>query len=144
MIRKAYKSDIPVMLELAMELFIDSTYKHVTPSIARIKTTFETMIDAGFAMVAVIDGKIVGGMIGDVYTPWYTLDKLGIDYSIFVLPKHRNGLIAFKLIKAFENWCISNGAKQIRIGIGTGDKNVSRLYEKLGFDIVGTAHCKNI
>lgn len=144
MIRKAYKSDVPAMILLAEQLFKESSYGHVEPSKARIRTTFETMIDAGFAMVAVIDGAIIGGMIGDVYTPWYSLDKLGVDYSIFVLPKHRNGLIAYKLIKAFEKWCIESGAKQIRPGVGTGNKNLTRLYNKMGFETVGTWHLKNI
>ena len=144
MIRKAFKSDVPSMMLLADALFNESSYGYVKPCPARIKTTFQTMIDAGFAMVAVIDNKIVGGMIGDVYMPWYSMDKLGIDYSIFVLPQHRNGFIAYKLIKAFEKWCIDNGAKQIRPGIGTGIKNMTRLYNKMGYETVGTWHLKNL
>lgn len=144
MIRKATKADLSAMLEIAQCLADESSYSHIKLSKARVKTTIETMIEHGFAMVAELDGKIVGGMLGDTFTPWYSEDKVAIDYSLYVLPAHRNGLIAYKLVKAFEKWAISMGAKQMRPGIGTGNPSMARLYEKMGFQKVGSWHLKNI
>jgi GNAT superfamily N-acetyltransferase len=144
MIRKAIQTDIPSLLKLADLLVKETSYSHIEPSKKRIKTTIETMINNGFAMVAEVDGEVIGVMLGDVYTPWYSEDKLGIDYTLFVMPKHRNGLIAFKLITAFKKWAVSMGAKQIRCGIGTGVKNVGRLYERLGFKNVGNWYCLDV
>lgn len=143
MIRKAIATDIPSLLNLAELLVKETSYSHITPSKKRIKTTIEQMINHGFAMVAVVDNELVGVMLGDVYTPWYTEDLLGIDYTLYVKPEHRNGMIAFKLITAFKKWAIASGAKQVRCGVGTGINKVGRLYEKLGFKNVGNWYCLN-
>lgn len=143
MIRKALEADIPELLNMAQALVAESSYCFIKPSLPRIEVTIKTMIAAGFAMVAVIDDKPIGVMLGDVYMPWYSEDMLGIDYTIYVYPQHRNGLIAFKLIKAFEKWAFGMGAKQIRCGVGTDVVGVGRLYEKLAFKNVGAWYCKN-
>lgn len=144
MIRQGTVEDIPRVIEMGRRLQQDSTYQHITYSPERVAETCKVMISAGFFVVAVVDDKVVGGMIGDVYTPWYSTDKLGLDYTIFIEPEHRNGLLAVKMIKRFENWCIDMGAKQIRPGVGTGDASVTRLYKRLGYKQVGAWFLKDI
>lgn len=144
MIRLGTADDIPRVIEMAEQLKDISSYQHITISATRITECCKAMIQAGFFVVAEIDGKVVGGMMGDVYTPWYSEDKLGVDYSIFVEPEHRNGLLAVKMLKRFEEWCIKMGAKQIRPGIGTGDMSSSRLYQALGYKPVGNWFLKDI
>jgi GNAT superfamily N-acetyltransferase len=95
-------------------------------------------------MVAEKNGEVVGVMMGDVHVPWYTTERMGIDHTLYIYPEHRNGWIAVKLIKKFEEWCILMGATQIRPGIGTGDLNVARLYEVLGYKCVGKWFLKDI
>jgi GNAT superfamily N-acetyltransferase len=143
-IRPGTKNDIPRIIEMGKRLHDDSTYKHIEYSPERVEVTCKTMIEAGFFVVAEKDGLVIGAMMGDVYTPWYSTDKLGIDYTFYVEPEHRNGLIAVKMLKMFESWCISMGAKQIRPGVGTGDPSVIRLYEAMGYIDVGNWFLKNI
>ena len=144
MIRFATAEDIPRIVEMGQRLHDETSYSHVTYSPERVAKTAETMIDAGFCIVAEKDGNVVGAMMGDVYTPWYTTDKLGLDYTFYVEPEHRNGLMAAKMVKMFETWCISMGATQIRPGVGTGDHGIERLYMALGYQPMGHWFLKNI
>lgn len=144
MIRPAEEKDIPILLEFGQKLHDETTYKHVTYSPERVEITIRTMIQSGFAVVSEKNGEVVGVMLGDVYTPWYTTDSMGIDYTLYILPEHRNGIMAARMIKAFEKWCIAMGVKQIRPGIGTGDMSVAKLYESLGYQSVGKWFLKDI
>lgn len=144
MIRNAIESDIPKLIEMGQKLHDESTYKHVTYSSERVASTCRLMMNSGFLVVAEKDDEVVGVMMGDVYTPWYSTDSMGIDFTLYIYPEHRNGITAMRMIKKFEQWCIGMGAKQIRPGIGTGDLSVAKLYEALGYKSVGQWFLKDI
>lgn len=144
MIRNATEQDIPKLVEMGQALHDETTYKHVEYSPERVAETCRLMIANGFLVVAEKEGEVIGVMMGDVYIPWYTTERMGIDYTLYIMPEHRNGLIAVKLIKRFEQWCIAMGAKQIRPGIGTGDPSVIRLYKALGYKSVGEWFLKDV
>jgi GNAT superfamily N-acetyltransferase len=144
MIRNATLEDIPKLVEMGLALHDESTYKHVEYSPERVAETCRLMIANGFLVVAEKEGEVIGVMMGDVYVPWYTTERMGIDYTLYIMPEHRNGLIAVKMIKRFEQWCISMGAKQIRPGIGTGDPSAIKLYKALGYRSVGEWFLKDV
>ena len=144
MIRNAIESDLPKLAEMGQRLHDESSYKHVTYSPERVYATCELMMQKGFLMVAEKDGEVVGVMMVDVHVPWYTTERMGIDHTLYIYPEHRNGLIAARLIKKFEEWCKAMGATQIRPGVGTGDKNVLRLYRMLGYTSVGEWFLKDV
>jgi GNAT superfamily N-acetyltransferase len=144
MIRQGTVDDIPRIIEMGRHLCDSTSYKHITMSPERVRVTCETMITHGFFIVAEKDGEVIGAMLGDVFQPWYSEDKLGIDYTFWIEPEHRNGLLAVKMMKAFETWCISMGAKQIRPGIGTGDKGAERLYSAMGYKPMGHWFLKDV
>lgn len=144
MIREATIDDIPKLVEMGRALHDETTYKHVEYSPERVAETCRLMIANGFLVVAEKEGEVIGVMMGDVYIPWYTTERMGIDYTLYIMPEHRNGLIAVKMIKRFEQWCISMGAKQIRPGIGTGDPSAIKLYKALGYKSVGEWFLKDV
>ena len=144
MIRKATPEDIPALVEMGQALHDESTYKHVTYSPERVAATCQLMLERGFLDVVDVGGKVVGVMMGDVYTPWYTTDSMGIDLTLYIYPEYRSGLTALKLIKRFEKWCIVMGVSQIRPGIATGNLNSQKLYEAAGFKSVGTMFLKDV
>lgn len=143
MIRPARVEDIPAIVEKGRRFHDESSYVHVTYSPERVEAHCHLLIKAGFIVVAEIDGQIAGAMLGDVYTPWYTTDGVGIEYALYIEPERRNGLIAVKLVRAWEKWCTAMGAKQLRPGVGTGDGNAAGLYLALGYTRVGDFFVKN-
>lgn len=144
MIRKATEQDIPSLVEMGKALHDESTYKAVVYSPERVAETCKLMISHGFAMVSEKGGEVVGVMMGDVVTPWYSTDRMGFDYTLYIKPEHRNGITVMRLITAFEAWCKSMGAKQIRPGIGTGIVSVAKLYKSLGYRSVGEYFLKDM
>jgi len=144
MIRQAIEADIPRLVEMGRKLNAASSYKHVEYSPERVEATCRLMMVSGFLVVAEKDGAVVGVMMGDVHTPWYSTERVGIDLTLYVEPEHRNGMMAVRMIKRFEEWCIGMGATQLRPGIGTGDLNVVRLYEALGYRSVGQWFLKDV
>jgi GNAT superfamily N-acetyltransferase len=144
MIRNATPEDIAAVVEMGVMMVDETSYKHVTYSPERVEATCKILIANGFIAVAEKDGEVVGAMLGDVYTPWYTTDRMGIDYCIYIKPEHRSGLMAVRLIKRFEEWCIAMGATQIRPGVGTGNANAGKLYKMLGYKVVGECYLKDV
>jgi L-amino acid N-acyltransferase YncA len=144
MIRQAIESDIPALVEMGQLLHDESSYKHVSYSPERVAATCLLMMKNGFLVVAEKDGEVVGGMMGDVQVAWYTTERMGFDLSLYIKPEHRSGMMAMRMIKRFENWCIKMGATQIRPGIGTGNPSVTRLYKALGYKYVGELLLKDV
>lgn len=144
MIRPAIEADIPKLVEMGKQFNAETSYKHVTYSPERVAATCKLMMTSGFIVVAEKEGEVIGVMIGDVLTPWYSTDSMGFDYCLYIYPEHRSGITAMRMIKKFEEWCIGMGATQIRPAIGTGVPNAARLYNALGYKSVGEQFLKDI
>lgn len=98
---------------------------------------FDPLVTHGFAIVVEKEGQIVGGMLGDVITPWYAKKRMGIEHAVYLLPEHRHGLTAARMIQGWVKWCKANDAVQCRAGVTTGNDNLERLYLALGFTRCG-------
>lgn len=144
MIRWAATGDIQAMVAHAERMHRESNYSSLSFSTEKMTDTVLNAITNGFAMVAEIDGVVVGGMLGGLTCPCFSDDVQGFEYGIYLDRSHRSGLIAAKLISAFTTWCIDRGAKQIRVGNSTGHDGVSRLYERLGYRSSGQLFFRNV
>ena len=147
MIRSATAADIPRIIELGTLLHATSSYSKMAFVPAKAAAFMQALMERdGVVFVAEIDGVVVGGMAGGVVDQWFSDELIAYDFSIFVEPRRRDGLIAIKLMRAFEEWARIKGAKQIHMGIGT-DINVegtSRLYEHMGFRHFGPLFMKEL
>lgn len=143
-IRAAENRDIARIVEMAERMAKESNFSSLSFSPERVASMCKTLISNGFAVVAEHDGEIIGGMLGDIHIPWFSGDSMGTDLGLYIEPQHRNGLLAAKLIKRFEDWCIGFGAKQIRPGISTGSPSAERLYKALGYQATGVQFLKMV
>lgn len=147
MIRPATIADIPRIIELGTILHQTTSYAAQPFNPEKAAAFMAALIGGeGVVFVAEIDGVVVGGMAGGIVDQWFNDDLIAYDYSIFVEPTRRNGIIAARLIRVFEEWARIKGAKQINMGIGT-DVNVagtSRLYESLGLKHFGPLFVKEL
>jgi len=144
MIRKATLDDVQHIVRMGERLHNESSFSSILYSGERVAKISAVLIEYGFAVVFEKDGAVVGGMLGDVVTPWYSTERMGIDYSLYIEPEHRNGTAAIRMVKMFEDWCISMGAVQIRPGVSTGHKSAGKLYRALGYEQVGECFVKQI
>ena len=140
MIRPAKHSDVPRLIELGTLLHSSTSYS--TMNFCPVKSAaflHELINGQGVVFVAEVRGEVVGGMAGGVIDQWFSNDLIAYDYSLFVEPSKRNGVIAVRLIQTFKEWARIKGAKQIYMGIGTGVsvEGTTRLYESQGLRNIG-------
>lgn len=140
MIRPAKHSDVPRLIELGT--LLHSTTSYSTMNFCPVKSAaflHELINGQGVVFVAEVRGEVVGGMAGGVIDQWFSNDLIAYDYSLFVDPSKRNGVIAVRLIQTFKEWAKLKGAKQIYMGIGTGVsvEGTTRLYESQGLRNIG-------
>ena len=98
-----------------------------------------------YCKAAVKDGLIIGGMLGFVTETFYSQERAAYEMVVMVLPEYRGSRAAWLLIKDFTAWGEQAGAKQIRVGVGTGPTGygATRIYAKLGYDTVGFTHMRH-
>ena len=140
MIRPAKHSDVPRLIELGT--LLHSTTSYSTMNFCPVKSAaflHELINGQGVVFVAEVRGEVVGGMAGGVIDQWFSNDLIAYDYSLFVEPSKRNGVIAVRLIQTFKEWAKLKGAKQIYMGIGTGVsvEGTTRLDESQGLRNIG-------
>ncbi len=141
MIRTATVEDLPRIIELGKMLHSESAeYRDIPYDPDKVA---ETMIDAienrGVVFVYERDGAIRGGVAGVITEYWFSREKIAGDYSVFVEPAYRNGMIAVRLVLAFKAWASLSGARQVKMGVTTGIAGAERLYQSLGM-----RHCGNL
>ena len=140
MIRPAKHSDVPRLIELGTLLHATTSYSTMSFCPDKSAVFLHELINGqGVVFVAEVRGEVVGGMAGAVTYQWFSNDLIAYDYSLFVEPSKRNGVIALRLIQAFKEWARLKGAKQIYMGIGTGVsvEGTTRLYESQGLRNIG-------
>lgn len=147
MIRAATKGDVNRLVELAALLHSTSNYARGGFSPEKVRSFLGQQIDGdGVVFVAEVGADVVGGLVGGLTDEWFSDELVAFDYSLFVDPKRRSGLLAIKLLRAFEHWARARGAVRIQMGIGTGVQvaGTSRLYESLGFEFFGPMFTKEL
>lgn len=140
MIRPAKHSDVPRLIELGTLLHATTSYSTMSFCPDKSAAFLHELINGqGVVFVAEVRGEVVGGMAGAVTDQWFSNDLIAYDYSLFVEPSKRNGVIAIRLIQSFKEWAKIKGAKQIYMGIGTGVsvEGTTRLYESQGLRNIG-------
>ena len=140
MIRPAKHSDVPRLIELGTLLHATTSYSTMSFCPDKSAAFLHELINGqGVVFVAEVRGEVVGGMAGAVTEQWFSNDLIAYDYSIFVEPSKRNGVIAVRLIQTFKEWARIKGAKQIYMGVGTGVsvEGTTRLYESQGLRNIG-------
>lgn len=141
MIRPATNEDVPRLIELGVVLHASTSYAALDFNHDKAAAFLHSLIVSpnGVVFVSVHDDVIIGGMVGGLVDQWFNDDLIAYDYSLFVEPGRRQGIVAARLIAAFQEWARIKGAKQIYMGIGTGVgvEGTTRLYERMGLRVAG-------
>jgi GNAT superfamily N-acetyltransferase len=144
-LRRALASDIPLLVDLAREMHAESNFAPMNFDGEVFAATLNRLIEADqFALVAEIDGEIVGAMIGMLSQSWFGKDWMATDMGLFVRRDSRGGMTAPRLIRSFVCWAQAAGARQVRPGVSTGATNAERLYEGMGFTRAGELFVMNL
>lgn len=146
-IRDMDMQDFEQVLLLAEEAHAESSYKHLDfdPEVVQaMATVWFANRNIYFAKVAVGEKKIFAMYVGYISSYYFGKDLVGLDCLLYVDPDRRGGIYAARLIKSFEDWCFSNGCKEVRPASSTGVKTEQTrgLYNALGYNTVGHTFVK--
>lgn len=103
--------------------------------------------DTGVCLVAVVEGEIVGGIVGVLAPLWFAPSCLSAtEFAWWVKEEHRGGTAGVKLLRAFEQWAKDNGAAMVSMSdlVIEGATPAGRLFEKLGYTVVERSHVKKV
>ena len=140
MIRPATHDDVPRLVELGAIMHATTSFRDQPYSSERTGDFLKGLIDgAGVMFAAEVSGQVVGGLAGAVGQQWFNNDLIAYEYCVFIEPTRRQGIIATRMILAFQEWARIKGAKQIVMGVTTGVniEGTTRLYQSLGFEYAG-------
>lgn len=102
--------------------------------------------DMVLCFAAFKDGRAVGTIIGLVIPDDVTGELKAVESHWVVAPKHSDGLVGLKLLRAFEAEAKRAGAKRVICGSYTVGKpeRMRTLYKRLGYDCYAEAFKKEI
>ena len=116
----------------------ESKYRCYNFDPLKLANTISELIEArkGIALVAVVQGKIVGGLIGYLAEHYFGNDLAAYGLALFIDADHRNGMVGPRLIKQYVEHAREKGASEIVFANTTRYEmeRVGRLFLRLGFD----------
>ena len=148
-IERATAEDIPEMVRLSSLMHKESAYSKFNFDAVKLANNFAFWVNNPdyFVVIAKDDnGETVGGYCGYVTEYFFGKDLIACDLGLFIDPERRGGMTAIRLIKAFEDWAKSRGAKEVCPGTTTmvAPERTSRLYERLDYKVVGSIFKKEV
>lgn len=147
MIRNATELDALVVLKMG-EDYVEETGHYVG-------LPYDANLAVGNMLMAIHDprqlfilsvdpsGEVVGmlwAFCGPVL-PWSPA-PIAMDQIVYVKPDKRGTKHGLQLIQEYERWAVEMGAAEVRLSIASGiheDKS-GKLYEKLGYDRLGSQY----
>lgn len=137
LVRQANLGDLYQLMDIAEAMHHESPrYSALEFSKEKMQALYIKLIeqDNCLMLVADKDGEVVGGLGGAISEGWFTTDLIASEFGVFLIPEHRGGITAARMIKQFIDWAKWNGAKMINLGISTGihTEETAKLYRSLG------------
>lgn len=145
-LRPATYADIDQLLVIGMAMHQESPRFSLLPfSVDKVVRLFVSLIDdqSSLLLVAERDGELIGGVAGTICEHWFSEGLIASEYGVFVLPEHRGGVVAVRLIRAYIEWAQGKGVRDefIQLGITTGvhPEETAELYRRIGLKQFGYA-----
>lgn len=135
---------------LAKQMHQESeVHKHQAFNEQKVQRLFQASItkpEMLYFRLAVKDNEVLGGFYGMLVEPYFTDVKVAKDLAWFITPDKRGGILAVRLVRDFEVWAKKHGAIQLGLGQSTGVQveQTQKLYERLGYRVVGVNTIKDI
>lgn len=100
------------------------------------KEYFKERIENGCALVAEVDNKIVGYLVGGMseISDYRNVSKMAEAENMYVLEEYRSFGIGGKLFKRFVDWCKIREVERIRVVASAKNTKAIEFYKKEGFE----------
>lgn len=137
--------DLKGIIKLNRELFVheNKNYDKTTDidwSFSEAHKKYYTKsIQKNFAVVALVDNKVVGYLVGTIIKAesYRNVGKIAELDDMFVSEKFRSEGIGAKLVAEFKKWAKSKKVKRIKVFTSTRNNKAIEFYRRNGFDDYG-------
>lgn len=113
----------------------------------------EEMINNGVAstlnensciLVCFRDDQPIGLLWGHCHKLPWSKNKLAMDTILYVVPEYRKTKAGYLLMKEWEVWGKSKGAKEVQISIASGihEEESIQFFIRMGYSLVGSQYRK--
>lgn len=150
MIRPMMLCDIPQVVGLGHQMHKESPiFRGNTFDPQKVTSLLQHSLVAPQDMCVFVNSEcdeLTGGIIGIAQEHWYGPDREAADVALFIRKDKRGGMLAARLIRAYEKWAKKVGVTVVNLGVSTGihvDKTAA-LYERLGYSQPSTNLRKKI
>jgi len=138
--RAARQEDIPEVIDVVTRMVDGTMFKPPTP--AKMAWVIKHWYNEGVWSHA----GLIAFMVGMVSETFLNEERNAYEKALFVLPEHRGGSTAFRLVRNFEEWARGRGAVKIWLGqsVGQNQDSTLRFFERLGYQRQGFITCKTL
>jgi GNAT superfamily N-acetyltransferase len=137
MIRSFEPGDTPTFLRLAQQLHDEGVVRELKFDAQAMRRMLE---QPGLFIELAFDGdEPVGLFTGFVQETFFGPDVVAHQHLMYIVPSHRGGMLATRMMHRFETWALLQGAKEVWVSQATGirPERTRKLFEALGFGTVG-------
>lgn len=136
MIRMASMKDIDQLIVLAGLFYCESNIE-LNFNEAHLEESFKRFIEMPEFCLIVIENqeKIIGMLVGAAYPNFFSGDMQAQEMLWFIDNAHRRSGLGKELLKNFEAWALSKGAKEIAMVAlrSLNSDKVAQIYKSLGY-----------
>ena len=111
-----------------------------------VESKLRWVIENWYTQCALDGDVMVGFMVGTISETFMNHEKNAYEKGLFVLPEHRGGTTAIRLVRNFEAWAKSQGAARIWLqqSVGQNMDSTLRFFQRLGYQCQGFTTCKKL
>lgn len=143
-IRKAKPDDIATLLDYFRAFHPESVFRHLALDEVKFAANMRQVLQdtSGAYCFLVADGEesvARGVLVGQIDSYYFSADPVAKLIFYWVHPDHRYSPDSIKLMMAFRQWAENRQAKEIMIGVtsGEGIELTDRMLKKMGARLIG-------
>lgn len=141
-IRAATADDVEELVELGRVMAFESPrFSKLPYNSEKVRALLHRQLENPLGLVLVVEqaGELIGVFLGGAADHWACEGLVAFDLALFVLPNHRGGTAAARLLCGYRSWARLIGAAMATAGISTQvhPEESARLYRGLGFREIG-------
>ena len=120
-------------------IYANSPLKFCKYTMMRTVLGFLKNMPETYCQVVERGGRVVGLMLADIFPVPFADAKFSRVAFLYIHPKFRGGIAAFRMIKGYVKWAKSKGVLEILGGTqsGVSPRKTISLYERSGFKEAG-------
>jgi len=142
LIRPVEEADRHAVLDLCRRMLEESPYAFLPCDDDKLARCFDAYLadrENRCGLAAVDEGVVIGVLAGYLSEYLFCRERIACDQIVYVVPGRRGTAAAARLVRAFQQWAATRGARELALGVSGSlePERVGRLYQRLGLRFAG-------